>query len=215
MLTEILILLPAARFLSFWVRIAGYYLRTQNLFSGFTATTTIKSTGKESFRILFLNYKYIGSLIRPETELGENSCIFCNIITKKLPHVDVYEDDNFVVLMDKYPISRGHTLIIPKIHYDNLLIMPRTEVGRLYSLVPIIAGAIVTAVRADGFNVGQNNGKAANQIVPHVHVHIIPRFNDDSTNGRWPMRRVASHEELSKIANEIKRFLNPTLVNKE
>ena len=164
---------------------------------------------------MFLNYKYIGSLIRPETELGENSCIFCNIITKKLPHVDVYEDDNFVVLMDKYPISRGHTLIIPKIHYDNLLIMPRTEVGRLYSLVPIIAGAIVTAVRADGFNVGQNNGKAANQIVPHVHVHIIPRFNDDSTNGRWPMRRVASHEELSKIANEIKRFLNPTLVNKE
>ena len=177
--------------------------------------TAIKSTGKESFRILFLNYKYIGSLIRPETELGENSCIFCNIITKKLPHVDVYEDDNFVVLMDKYPISRGHTLIIPKIHYDNLLIMPGTEVGRLYSLVPIIAGAIVTAVKADGFNVGQNNGKAANQIVPHVHVHIIPRFNDDSTNGRWPMRRVTSHEELSKIANEIKRFLNPTLVNKE
>jgi histidine triad (HIT) family protein len=70
-------------------------------------------------------------------------------------------------------------------------------------------------VKADGFNVGQNNGKAANQIVPHVHVHIIPRFNDDSTNGRWPTRRVASHEELSKIANEIKPFLNPTLVNME
>jgi histidine triad (HIT) family protein len=151
----------------------------------------------------------------PETYLLENSCIFCDIITKKSPRVDVYEDDNFVVLMDKYPMSRGHTLIIPKIHYDNLILMPRTEVGRLYSLVPIVAGAIVTAVKADGFNVGQNNGKAANQIVPHVHVHIIPRFNDDSTNGRWPTRRVASHEELSKIANEIKPFLNPTLVNME
>jgi len=93
--------------------------------------------------------------------------------------------------------------------------MPHNEVGRLYSLVPIIAGAIVSAINADGFSVGQNNGKAANQIVPHVHVHIIPRFNDDSPNGRWPIRRVASHEELIMIAERIKRFLNPTLINGE
>ncbi len=147
--------------------------------------------------------------------MGENSCIFCDIITKKLPHVDVHEDDSFLILMDKYPISLGHTLIIPKSHYDNLLLMPQKEVGRLYSLVPIIAGAVVSATNADGFNVGQNNGKAANQIVPHVHVHIIPRFNDDSPNGRWPIRRVASREELINIAERIKRFLNPTLVNRE
>lgn len=147
--------------------------------------------------------------------MGENSCIFCDIITRKLPHANVYEDINFVVLMDKYPINRGHALIIPKTHYDNLLLMPRNEVGRLYSLVPSIAAAIVTSVKADGFNVGQNNGRAANQIVPHVHVHIIPRFNDDCPNGRWPMRRVASHEELLKIADGIKRLLNPTLVNRE
>ncbi|MGA9150926.1 MAG: HIT family protein [Candidatus Nitrosopolaris sp.] len=147
--------------------------------------------------------------------MGQISCIFCDIITKKLPHVDVFEDNNFLVLMDKYPISLGHTLIIPKSHYDNLLLMPQKEVGRLYSLVPIIAGAVVSATNADGFNVGQNNGKAANQIVPHVHVHIIPRFNDDSPNGRWPTRRVASREELINIAERIKRFLNPTLVNRE
>jgi histidine triad (HIT) family protein len=147
--------------------------------------------------------------------LGENTCIFCDIIRNRLPLVDVYEDDNFLVLMDKYPISRGHTLIIPKTHYENLLLMPQHEVGRLYSLVTVIAGAIVPAVKADGFNVGQNNGKAANQIVPHVHVHIIPRFNDDSPNGRWPTRRVAPREELFKIAEGIKRYLNPTLVNKE
>jgi histidine triad (HIT) family protein len=134
---------------------------------------------------------------------------------KKLPHVDVQEDDNFLVLMDKYPISLGHTLVIPKSHYDNLLLMPQKEVARLYSLVPIIAGAVVSATNADGFNVGQNNGKAANQIVPHVHVHIIPRFNDDSPNGRWPIRRVASREELLNVAERIKQFLNPTLVNRE
>jgi len=170
---------------------------------------------EKSVLILCLNYKYIKSLVWLETELGESSCIFCDIVKKKLPFVEVYEDENFLVLMDKYPISRGHTLIITKNHYDNLLLMPENEVGKLYSLVPIIAGAIVPAVKADGFNVGQNNGKAANQIVLHVHVHIIPRFNDDSPNGRWPMRRVASHEELFKIAEGIKRFLNPSLVNKE
>jgi len=147
--------------------------------------------------------------------MGQNPCIFCDIITKKLPHVDVHEDDNFLVLMDKYPISLGHTLIIPKSHYDNLLLMPQKEVGRLYSLVPIVAGAVISATNADGFNVGQNNGKAANQIVPHVHVHIIPRFNDDSPNGRWPIRRVASREDLINIAERIKRFMNTTLVNRE
>ena len=66
--------------------------------------------------------------------------------------------------MDKYPINTGHTLVIPKLHYDNLLLMPIREVGDLYSLVPIIAKAVTVAVNADGFNVGQNNGKVANQM---------------------------------------------------
>src|SRR5436305_2781148 len=147
--------------------------------------------------------------------MADGSCVFCSIIDGSLPAAEIYQDENFLVLMDKYPINVGHTLVIPKLHYNNLLLMPPREVGRLYYVVAIIAESVVSCVNAAGFNVGQNNGRAANQIVPHVHVHIIPRFNDDSTNGRWPMRRVTSHEELSKIANEIKRFLNPTLVNKE
>jgi histidine triad (HIT) family protein len=126
----------------------------------------------------------------------------------------IYEDVNFLVLMDKYPINVGHTLIIPRIHYDNLLLMPPKDVGRLYSLVPLIAKAVVSAVKADGFNVGQNNGKAANQIVPHVHVHIVPRFNDDSPNGKWPVRRVGSYEELLNVAEKIRSCLKSTLINK-
>jgi histidine triad (HIT) family protein len=127
---------------------------------------------------------------------------------------EIYEDVNFLVLMDKYPINVGHTLIIPRIHYDNLLLMPPKDVGRLYSLVPLIAKAVVSAVKADGFNVGQNNGKAANQIVPHVHVHIVPRFNDDSPNGKWPVRRVGSYEELLNVAEKIRSRLKSTLINK-
>ena len=86
--------------------------------------------------------------------------------------------------------------------------MPSSEVGKLYSLVPAIAKAIVSAVRADGFNVGQNNGIAANQIVPHVHVHIVPRFHDDSPDGKWPTRRVSSQEDLLNVAQKIKQKIN-------
>ena len=135
-------------------------------------------------------------------------CVFCSIIQGHLPTAEVYQDANFLVLMDKYPINVGHTLVIPKIHYDNLLVMPPVEVGRLYSLVPLVAESVVASVNADGFNVGQNNGIAANQIVPHVHVHIVPRFKPDSPDGRWPKRRVASREELLESAQKIRSRMN-------
>jgi histidine triad (HIT) family protein len=112
-----------------------------------------------------------------------------------------------MVIMDKYPINVGHTLVIPRKHYENLLNMPRAEVAELYSIVPDIAKAVVKAVKADGFNVGQNNGIAANQIVPHVHVHIVPRFVYDSPDGKWPARRVAAADELAYTAEKIKSEL--------
>ncbi len=137
--------------------------------------------------------------------MSTKSCIFCSIIAGREPGAQVYRDSDFLVLMDKYPINSGHTLVMPTKHYETLLHMPPAEVGRLYSLVPAVAKAVVSAVKADGFNVGQNNGIAANQIVPHVHIHIVPRFHDDSPDGKWPARRVASQEELTKIANLIKQ----------
>lgn len=135
-------------------------------------------------------------------------CIFCSIINGKNEGIIVYDNNYFLVLMDKYPISRGHTLVIPKTHYDNLLYMPQNEVGKLYSLVSIIAKAVVSAVSADGFNIGQNNGKSANQIIPHVHVHIIPRFKNDNSNGRWPTRYIAKEEELYDFSKKIKKQLD-------
>jgi histidine triad (HIT) family protein len=132
------------------------------------------------------------------------TCIFCSIIGGYEPSVQIHRDNGFLVLMDKYPINPGHALLMPTKHYETLLEMSPAEVGKLYSLVPTVAKAIVSAVKADGFNVGQNNGIAANQIVPHVHVHIVPRFHDDSPDGKWPSRRVASHEEILKIAQRIK-----------
>jgi len=135
-------------------------------------------------------------------------CIFCSIIAGQEPCVAIHCDNGFLVLMDKYPINPGHALVMPTKHYETLLQMPPAEVGRLYSLVPKIARAIISTVKADGFNVGQNNGTAANQIVPHVHVHIVPRFVDDSPDGKWPSRRVASEEEILKIAQKIKEKIS-------
>jgi histidine triad (HIT) family protein len=135
-------------------------------------------------------------------------CIFCSIINGTSEGITVYYNNHFLVLMDKYPISNGHTLVIPKKHYDNLLSMPQEEVGKLYSLVSIIAKAVVSAVSADGFNIGQNNGKSANQIIPHVHVHIIPRFKNDNSYGKWPTRYIAKEDELYEFSKKIKNQLN-------
>ena len=132
-------------------------------------------------------------------------CTFCSIIAGELPSVQIYRDSQVIVIMDKYPINTGHTLVIPLKHYKNLLEMPAGEVSSLYMTVPTVARAVVSAVKADGFNIGQNNGIAANQIVPHVHVHVVPRFNYDSPDGRWPSRSVAANTDLEHVAGKIKQ----------
>ena len=109
--------------------------------------------------------------------------------------------------MDKYPINKGHTLVLPKNHHESIFTMGDDEVGKLFSIVSFLAKGIVKALDANGLNIGQNNGRAANQIVPHVHVHIIPRYSYDSQNGRWPSRNLISDEELEKIAERIRGFL--------
>ncbi len=139
---------------------------------------------------------------------SNNNCIFCKIIEKSIPIAIIYENNKFLVFMDKYPINHGHTLIVPKDHFNNILDMPIDLVGELYSLVPQIARAVITTLDGDGFNVNQNNGRSANQIVPHVHVHIVPRFSIEKIKGSWPTRKIAKIEELETLAEQIKLNLN-------
>lgn len=134
-------------------------------------------------------------------------CVFCAIIRGQSPVAKVYEDNIFLAFMDKYPITSGHTLVLPKYHYGDLFQMTEDEVGNLYRVVHTIASAVYSATGAQGLNTGQNNGKAANQIVPHVHVHIIPRYEKDSRDGKWPSRKVSDYRELEEIANRIKKNL--------
>jgi len=136
--------------------------------------------------------------LKPKTK-----CIFCSIIKGELGAVRVLENSDFIAIMDKYPINRGHTLVLPKDHHESIFTMADDQVGKLFSTVSFLSKGIIKALNAKGLNIGQNNGKAANQIVPHVHVHIIPRYSYDSPNGRWPSRNLISDEELENIAEKI------------
>lgn len=130
-------------------------------------------------------------------------CIFCKVVQKSIPNAIVYENEKFLVFMDKYPINYGHSLLVPKIHYDTIMDMPTDLVGEMYSLVPKLAKAITAVIDSDGFNINQNNGKSANQIVPHVHVHIVPRYSKEKIKGQWPARQIAKVEDLQKLATKI------------
>ena len=114
----------------------------------------------------------------------------------------IYQDDDCIAILDKYPIDNGHSLVITKKPYEKLTDMDVDEVAKLFSKIPKIANAIIKATNADAFSIAQNNGKAAKQIVPHVHVHIIPRYSSRSVE--WTKRKIVNDKELNELAKKIR-----------
>ena len=136
------------------------------------------------------------------------TCLFCQIMDGKTPAHFIYEDDTHIAIMDKYPIHKGHSLVIPRKHHEKIIDMDIKDVSVLFSKVPYIARAVIEATGADGFNIGQNNGRAANQIIPHVHVHVIPRYAKIGV--AWPKRSIANDNELAELADKIKKCMKLT-----
>ena len=124
------------------------------------------------------------------------------MIKGKLSCHMIYQDDDCIVILDKYPIDNGHSLIITKKPYEKLTDMDVNEVAKLFSKIPKIANAIIKVTNADAFSIAQNNGKAAKQIIPHVHIHVIPRY--DATGTQWTKRKIMNDNELGKLAEKIK-----------
>jgi len=122
-----------------------------------------------------------------------------------LPCHMFYQDNDCIAILDKYPIDNGHSLIITKKPYEKITDMDVDEVAKLFSKIPKVANAIIKATSADAFSIAQNNGKAAKQIIPHVHIHIIPRYN--MTGTLWTKRKIMKDSELDKIAQKIKNCL--------
>ena len=127
--------------------------------------------------------------------------IFTDIIEGKRPGFIIFEDEKHVAILDKYPIDTGHSLVIPKKPYEKITDMPKDEVAELFSLIPQIANAILKATGAVAFSIAQNNGKEAKQIIPHVHIHIIPRYADKAT--MWTKRQIPTDDELSNLKEKI------------
>src|SRR5437867_7003075 len=132
-------------------------------------------------------------------------CLFCDVIKGRQSAHVIYEDKTHLAIIDKYPIQRGHSLVMPKEHHERIVDMPIEHVSVLFSKVPLIARGVLAVTGADGFNIGQNNGRAANQIIPHVHVHIIPRYI--KTGNPWTRRMIASDGELEELATKIRNFI--------
>jgi len=133
-------------------------------------------------------------------------CVFCGIVERRQPSNIVYEDEDHIAFLDIAPFSEGHLLVCPKKHGETIWEMDESEIGELFMLASRISRAVVSAVHADGFRFVQNNGEAANQVVAHVHVHVIPvKFAD---RGRFMERKKFAPEELTEIASRIRNELN-------
>ncbi len=138
---------------------------------------------------------------------GMEDCVFCRIAQGKEWAAVVWSDEEHIAFMDRYPASRGHTLVAPKRHYRDLLEMGEDDVGRLFASVARVAKAVQRALSPAGINVLQNNGSAAGQVIFHAHVHIIPRYgNPEGLLFRSGRMRVAE-EELMEVADLIRRHL--------
>ncbi len=135
-----------------------------------------------------------------------NNCIFCKIVNNEIPSQKVFENDEVVAFLDIQPVRFGHTLVIPKKHYDNFMSTPLEVVSDIFSVVHKLANDITKAMKADGFNLSLNNGKAAGQVVDHTHVHIIPRYNDDGLKA-WD-KLIYQDKQMSELAEQIRGVIN-------
>ncbi len=134
--------------------------------------------------------------------MREDNCIFCKIANGDIPSKMLYEDEEFKVILDLGPATKGHALILPKNHYHDLYDLPDETVGKVMLLAKKMAMHMTEKLKCDGFNLVQNNGEAAGQTVFHFHLHLIPRYEEDGQTLGWKSLEL-SQEELEKIKNTI------------
>ena len=135
-----------------------------------------------------------------------DDCIFCKIARGDIPSATIYEDGDFRVILDLGPASKGHALILPKEHYKDLCEADSAVTAKILPLAGRIGQAMKKELGASGFNVVQNNGESAGQTVFHLHVHVIPRYEDGEVMVAWRPGH-AEAEELKEIAKQIKAGL--------
>lgn len=135
----------------------------------------------------------------------DENCIFCKIVSGEIPAEKIYEDEELLAFLDITPINAGHTLIIPKKHYDSLFELPDNILQKISIKLRDLGKAVKEAVGAEGLNIGMNNREAAGQLVPHAHFHLIPRYVADGYK-HWGGRKY-KEGEIEEVAEKIKKNL--------
>lgn len=133
----------------------------------------------------------------------DDNCIFCKLANGKIPTNSIYEDEDFNVIMDASPASRGHAIILPKNHAANLFELEEEDAAKIMLVARKCAIAMKKTLHFDGFNVLQNNGEIAGQTIFHLHVHLIPRYKEDHITIKFAEHDEA--EDISKVAEEIRK----------
>lgn len=134
-------------------------------------------------------------------------CIFCKIIKGEIPCTKIYEDDNTLAFLDINPATPrgGHTLILLKKHYELITDVPEKELEYLLKIIKKISRALLKY--GEGLNIIQNNKKVSGQIIPHLHFHLIPRFENDGVILSYWKTHKSTNEDLNKTADKIKTLL--------
>lgn len=139
-------------------------------------------------------------------------CIFCKLVAGEIPSTRIYEDEETLAFLDIAPIITGHTLVIPKTHFDPLTATPPAILAACMATVQRVAQAQLEALGADGVNVHQANGVAAGQVVPHLHFHVIPRFADDGHHWNWHGHAYAGMAAMQALGSKLHNAIDkPTL----
>lgn len=118
--------------------------------------------------------------------MTKTECPFCNLREERI----WIETDSAIALLDSFPVSPGHTLVIPGDHIQTLMDLPENDFNDIWGLVSHVRKLLLEKYKPDGFNIGINEGVAAGQTVPHAHIHVIPRFNGDVPDPRGGIRWV-------------------------
>ena len=136
--------------------------------------------------------------------MKDDSCIFCKIANGEIPSSTLYEDDDFRVVLDLGPATRGHALLIPKEHFANLYELDDEYCAKALITAKRIGRRMRDRLGCDGLNLVQNNGEAAGQTVFHFHLHMIPRYKDDKAGIVWNPGTLgdADREELVSLLSE-------------
>ena len=137
--------------------------------------------------------------------MRDEICIFCKIANGEIPSTTVYEDDDFRVILDLSPASKGHALILPKEHYANLYELPDEAASKVLIVAKNVVAKMTKALGCDGYNLVQNNGEAAGQTVFHFHMHLIPRYKEDQVGLGWKMGELtdADREDILAKLKEV------------